>query len=97
VPPVLDYTGFRQGALLTSGGAVVSTQVFESAPGNLVVGVSRVGGVAGVDGSGVLVVLELQAVAAGSGSFTFSNQAGFDADGGQLPLSWSTGSVTVVR
>jgi hypothetical protein len=94
---VLDYTAFRPGDFLAAGGAAVSIQVFESAPGNLVVGVTRVGDVAGADGSGVLLELELQAVASGSGSLAFRENTAFRADGTPLTVSWAGGSVAVIR
>jgi hypothetical protein len=93
----LDFTAFRPGDFLTANGAAVSTQVFESAPGNLVVGVTRVGNVGGADGSGVLIELELQAAASGTGNLSFRENAAFRADGTQLALSWAGGSVAVVR
>jgi hypothetical protein len=93
----LDFTAFRPGEFLTAGGAAVSTQVFESAPGNLVVGITRVGNVAGAAGDGVLVELELQSVASGSGSLAFRENAAFRADGSPMTLAWAGGSVSVIR
>lgn len=94
---LLDYQSFRQGSFLTAGGAVVSTQVSESAPGNLVVGVSRLGNVGGTSGSGVLLEIELLAAGSGNGGLSFSRNAAFRDDGSELQLTWVGGSVAVVR
>ena len=72
--------------------------VSETPAGNLVVGVTRLGAVQGVDGSGLLLTLELSPVAAGSGNFTFSRNAALDDDGAQMTATgWVAGSVQVVR
>jgi hypothetical protein len=89
---LLDYQGRVAGPFL---GADASIQVFESAPGNLVVGASRLGNVPGVDGSGVLLELELARQAAGTGNLSFTNNAAFAADGTQLVVGWGNGTVTV--
>jgi hypothetical protein len=95
---LLDYQGgATAGPFLAADGATVSTQVLESAPGNLVVGLSRLGNVAGVDGSGVLLELELPVEAAGTGPLAYTRNAAFRADGTAAALAWAGGSVTVVR
>ena len=75
----------------------VSTQVAESTPGHLVVGVTRLGNLAGVDGSGVVLSLVFTPVANGSGAFTFSRNTAFRAEGTTLNLAWAGGTVTVAR
>ena len=75
----------------------VSTQVAESTPGHLVVGVTRLGDLAGVDGSGVVLSLVFTPVANGSGAFTFSRNTAFRAEGTTLNLAWAGGTVTVAR
>jgi hypothetical protein len=97
-PALLDYQGrATAGTFLAAGGATVSTQVLESAPGNLVVGLSRLGNVGGADGSGVLLELELPVETAGIGPLAFTRNAAFRADGTSPGLTWAGGSVTVVR
>jgi hypothetical protein len=92
----LDFTAFRAGSFLGTG-LQLSTQVFESSPGNLVVGLSKLGLVQGASGSGVLIELEFAAVANGTGNVGFSRNAAFAPDGATVPMSWAGGSVTVVR
>jgi hypothetical protein len=94
---VLRYQALRAGSFLQTGGAQVSTQVFESTTGHLVVGVSRLGNVTGATGTGVLLELELTASQAGTGSFSFTNNSAFNAAGSPLNLSWGGGTVAVVR
>jgi hypothetical protein len=94
---VLHYATARAGTFLTQGGAQISTQVAETAPGHLVVGVSRIGPVAGATGSGVVLELDFTATAAGSGGFTFSKNSAYRADGSVVSLTWGAGTVAVVR
>ncbi|HEV8629304.1 MAG TPA: cohesin domain-containing protein, partial [Thermoanaerobaculia bacterium] len=94
---LLRLQGFRAGTFLSSGGAQISTQVAESSPGHLVVGLSRLGPAPGVDGSGVLLELQLDAVASGTGAFAFSNNAAYRPDGSVQSVGWNAGSVSVVR
>ena len=89
---LLDYQARVPGPFL---GADASVQVFESAPGTLVVGVSRLGNVAGVDGSGVLVELELTPLAPGSGPLAFARNAALGADGLEIQMGWGSGTVSV--
>ena len=89
---LLDYQARVPGTFL---GANASVQVFESEPGTLVVGVSRVGNLPGVDGSGVLVELELAPLAPGSGPLAFARNAAIGADGVELAIGWGSGTVSV--
>ena len=89
---LLDYQARAAGSFLGEGASI---QVFESAPGNLVVGASRLGNVPGVDGSGVLLEIELARQAAGTGNLSFTGNAAFAADGTLLAVGWGSGTVTV--
>ena len=65
-------------------------------PGNLVIGLSRLGTLPGVSGSGTLLTLRFTALASGSGSFAFARNSAVDAAGSPLSgLAWSGGSVQV--
>lgn len=97
VPTLLRFTGRTQGTFLSAGGVQTSFQVTESPTGNLVVGLTRLGGVGGVDGSGLLMTLQFSAGTAGTGAFEFANGAAFDPAGQRLTTSFSAGSVQVVR
>lgn len=92
----LSFTSASVGTFLGTSGQV-SMQVAEPTPGHLVVGVTRLGQVAGVDGSGVVLQLVFTPVAAGSGPFTFSRNAAFASTGSPMNVSWGAGTVTVVR
>ena len=97
VPTLLRFTGRTQGTFLSAGGVQTSFQVTESPAGNLVVGLTRLGGADGVDGSGVLMTLQFSASTAGTGAFEFANGAVFGPAGQRLDTSFSAGSVQVVR
>ena len=90
---VLDFQGATPGEFLSSDGFQVSLQVAEET-GNLIVGVTRLGAVPGVGGSGTLLTLRFRAVASGSGSLSFSRTQAVDADGGAVAgLAFVGGSV----
>ena len=67
----------------------------ESASGQLVVGATHLGSVAGLNGGGTVAVVRFTAFANGSGSLDFSAQEAFDSLGDRLPLNWVGGSVEV--
>jgi len=85
-----------EGVFLSASGAVsTSFQVFESEAGRLVVGLSRLGNVAGAAGSGTLLTLELGAVAAGTGTLAFEDAHAYDSSGDEISAaSFVGGTVT---
>jgi len=88
---LLQFVRGTQGPLLAGGTFQVS-----SASGKLVVGLSNLGPVPGASGSGVLMTLELRAVGAGEGAFTFSKNLAADSAGRAIAgLTWSAGTVRV--
>jgi hypothetical protein len=90
---LLRFSGSAEGGFLAGTGT--SFQVRESPAGNLVIGLTRLGGVGGASGSGVLLTLRFDALAAGTGAFTVDGPLAVDSGGGPLSLSWSAGSVQV--
>jgi hypothetical protein len=94
---VLRFARATEGPALAAGGSfATSLQAVESPAGNLVVGLSRLGPVAGMSGSGTLLSLEFTARAAGSGAFSFVGPAAVAPDGQALAgLTWTAGTVTV--
>ncbi|HVS03791.1 MAG TPA: cohesin domain-containing protein [Thermoanaerobaculia bacterium] len=94
---VLAFREARDGSFLLAGGAATSLQVSESSPGNLVVGLTRLGDAGGASGSGMLLDLRFQATASGNGSLSFTRNRAFRPDGTEMSLSWHGGTVTVVR
>ncbi len=97
VPSLLTFTGRTQGMFLSADGVQTAFQVTQSPPGNLVVGLTRLGTASGVDGSGVLMTLQFSASTAGTGAFEFANGAAFDAAGRRLGTTFVAGSVQVIR
>lgn len=94
---VLAFTTGTEGTVL-SNGASTSFQARESSPGNVVVGLTRLGSGAGLDANGVLLTLGFSARTAGNGPFTFRRNQGVGTDGlGLIALAWGGGSVQVTR
>jgi hypothetical protein len=89
---VLRYVRATQGPFLTGA----SLQVAEGTGGALIVGLSKLGTMAGSSGSGVLLTLEFQSVAAGDGTFSFANNTAINSTAQTLSsLSWSAGTARV--
>ena len=86
-----------EGNFLDQGGTVdTALQITETPSGTLVVGLTRLGQVAGRSGTGSLLRLEFTRRAAGSGDLSFARNQAFNANG--TPISgvvWSAGSVVV--
>lgn len=85
---LLRYEGLEDGVF-------PSLEARESAPGQLVVGATHLGAVAGLNGAGTVAVIRFTAFANGSGSLDFSAQEAFDRFGDRLALTWVGGSVEV--
>jgi hypothetical protein len=93
----LSFVDFDEGPMLLGGGIFdTAFQVVETPAGNLVVGATRLGGVAGANGDGVLLTLHFDARASGSGGIAFDGPQAFDRDGAQS-VQFIGGSVAVVR
>ena len=90
----LQFVQATPGSLL---GAAGSVQAAPGAAGNLIVGGTHLGNVPGANGSGVIMTLQFNAIAAGGGQFSFSRNSALDSDGGLLPVTWVAGSVQVTR
>lgn len=79
-------------------GAAGSVQAAVGPPGNLIVGGTHLGSVPGANGSGVIMTLQFNAIAAGQGTFQFSRNSALDSEGAlQQGVSWVAGSVQVTR
>ncbi len=90
----LAYAGAVAGPALQQA----TVQASVSTPGTLVVGVSSLGQVPGLTGSGVLATLRFDAVAAGEGRFAFARNQAFRSNGQPVAgLSWIGGGVRIVR
>ncbi len=88
---LLQHVRSTQGPMLPGGSFQGSVT-----PGNLVIGLSRLGAVPGVNGSGVLMTFEFRATGAGQGSFAFSRNVAANSGGTAIGgLSWAAGTVRV--
>lgn len=98
-PSALRYVSSSEGPALGGTGVALLIQSVESAPGHLVVGISRSGAVSGVaSASGAALTIRFDVVAAGSGGITFSRNHAFDNKSTEIAgVSWVGGTVTVVR
>lgn len=94
---LLRFTRADEGPFLSGGGAPTSLQVSEPMPGLLVVGLSRLGALGGVTGTGTLITFTFTSRAAGDGAFSFQRNRVLGSDGLGLPgISWGGGTVRVV-
>lgn len=92
---LLRFDTSSRGAFLGDEGNT-TLALAQPTPGNLVVGLSRLGTLPGVSGSGVLLTLRFTSTGAGSGAFSFSRNSAFGSSGAALSgLSWAGGSVQV--
>lgn len=95
---ILTFRRASEGTLLATAGVMTSIQAAETSPGRLTVGLTRLGNVDGVAGTGVALSLEFSAIATGQGTFTFSGNQAFYRDGAAYSsLAWGAGSVNVTR
>lgn len=89
-------TSRSEGSFLSQSGADDTTfQAVETTPGTVVVGISRLGPLSGASGSGPLITLVFDAIANGSGNFSFSRNQAFAAEGTPLGVGWLGGSAQV--
>jgi hypothetical protein len=93
----LDFDDATEGTFLDQNGTVdTSMQVAETPTGTLVIGLSRLGQIAGRSGTGSLLRLEFTRRATGSGDLVFSRNQAFNAAGTAIAgVQWSAGRVTV--
>jgi hypothetical protein len=95
---LLDYRGgsHAEGGFLSGDGTQVELLARQVNDGTVVVGLSRLGDVGGVEGSGLLLTLDFTAVANGTGEFSYIANSAFDGDGDRVEEAvWQAGTVTV--
>lgn len=95
---LLNYRGGShvEGGFLAADGSRVEIFARQITDGIVIVGLSRLGDVGGVDGSGLLLTLDFTAVNNGSGSFGYTANNAFD--GGRNPLGetvWQAGDIQI--
>jgi cohesin domain-containing protein len=99
----LDYpTAIVHGQSATLGtflgtSSQVSMQITETTPGHVVIGISRLGTLPGVNGSGIIASFVFTPVANGTGPFTISRNTAFASNGSAISVPWAAGTVTVSR
>ncbi len=95
-PKLLQLADVRRGALLASDGQeVIVSKNIENDRGEASINLSRFPGSAGISGSGVLVVLEFQATAAGKAVVNLSNIAARNVRLEPIPLEAAPAEVVV--
>jgi len=94
-PTLVMFDSADAGTFFEGEGITVITQVTEEPEGTLVIGQSRAGAVAGVNGSGTLLHLNFKSVAAGTSPFTTVNGGAFDSTGAALATLFFGGSATI--
>ena len=95
---LLDYRGGSQieGGFLSADGSRTEILARQIDDGTVIVGLSRLGDVGGVDGSGLLLTLDFTAVSNGTGQFSFLANTAFDSQGDRMEGTvWQAGEVTV--
>jgi hypothetical protein len=94
----LSYVSAEEGPFLNADGSPTSLQVTETAPGTLVVGVTRLGNISGASGSATVVRFVFAVQSAGTGSLLFTNTSAFGPNGSARgDIGWFGGSVRVIR
>jgi hypothetical protein len=94
---VVSFESFSVREFLGDDGTSMTTQVVENPEGTLVIGQSKFGPLDGSEGTGDLLVLTFEAVAAGVSAIVIANQAAFDPAGSITDTSFFGGTLTVVQ
>ncbi len=93
---LLNYRGgsHTEGGFLSADGSRTEIFARQVTDGMVIVGLSRLGDVGGVDGSGLLLTLDFSVVANGSGSFSYIANNAFDGGGDPLDATvWQAGDL----
>jgi len=93
---LFELTSISEGTFLS--GEQTAFQFLEVSPGHLVFGLTRLGQVSGVSGSGTLIALEFASRGiAGTGAFSLDETGAFSSNGAEIAgVTWLGGSATVV-
>lgn len=93
---LLEFSSFQEGDFFNSDGASTSAQAAEAGPGRLVVGVTRLGAVPGISGSGKVISLTFVAQAAGTTGMNFQRGVLEDSNGNVIGgVTWNGGQIRV--
>lgn len=95
---VLQYSSVAEGGFLRQDNVNTSLLIDEPETGEILIGLTRLGNVGGRSGSGLLLTLEFEATAAGSGDFELTQTEAFGPQARLKPeIRWLSGSVRVTR
>jgi len=85
----------QEGPFLSADGTATVFLAADLSGDELVVGMSRLGGTVGAEGSGALATIEFMAVGAGDCGFRFSSASVKDPQARTLPADFNAGAVAV--
>jgi len=95
-PNILEVTGLREGAYLKKGGGQTTfLNSIDKARGKITVGLTRLGRIGGVSGSGSIMSVEFKALRRGTGSLSFTNGRPMDAGLNALPVEFASGRIRI--
>jgi len=95
-PNVLEVTGLREGAYLRKdGGQTTFLNSIDKAAGKITVGLTRLGRIGGVSGSGAIMSVEFKALRRGTASLSFTNGKPMDAGLKTLPVEFASGRIRI--
>ena len=91
-----DESAVEEGGFFSAGGGFATElQLTERPDGRIIVGLTRVGGVGGRNGDGLLLELPFDSTASGDGDFTIEASVAIDSDGFPLATTWLGGTVEI--
>ncbi len=95
-PQVLEFVSpAQEGGLLSADGTNTIFLAPDTGGGEIVVGLSRLGGGTGASGTGTLARFQFQALAAGDAGFAFTGASVMDPQAQKMPASFSAVPVKV--
>lgn len=68
----IGFIGYSKGSFLEQGGNTATSYMWAESVGKLSFGITRLGGVGGISGSGTLVTLKFKAIEAGNSTISFN-------------------------
>jgi general secretion pathway protein D len=95
-PNILEVTGLREGAYLKKGGGQTTfLNSIDKARGKITVGLTRLGRIGGVSGSGAVMSVDFKALRRGTASLSFGNGKPMDAGLNSLPVEFADERIIV--
>jgi hypothetical protein len=95
-PNILEVTGLREGAYLKKGGGQTTfLNSIDKAGGKITVGLTRLGRIGGVSGSGAVMSVDFKALRRGTASLSFTNGRPMDAGLNTLPVEFTNERIII--